>query len=75
MLQNLRLEIWKHTDQTGESQGKIGLKAGIVESRLSLIIRGRVEPAPEERKALAQVLDVDEAILFDEREQPCSAKG
>ena len=64
MLQNLRLEIWKHTGKTGESQGKIGLKAGIVESRLSLIIRGRVESTKEERKALAQVLGVSEKILF-----------
>ncbi len=64
MLENLRLAIWKRTTRTGETQGKIGLKAQIVETRLSLMIRGKVEPTKEERKALSAVLGIPEKDLF-----------
>jgi len=65
MRENLYLEIGKHREKNDISQGQIGLKAGITESRLSLIVRGRVEPTKKERRALAQVLGIDEKILFE----------
>lgn len=69
MLDNLYLAIAKHKEKTGKKQGKIGLEAGITETRLSMIIYQRVEATSEERTGLSRVLDIAEEVLFDESEQ------
>ncbi len=69
MLDNLLIAITHHKIKTKLSQAKIGLQAGIIESRLCNIVKGKVEATPKERKALSRVLKVDEAILFAENEK------
>jgi len=64
MLENLILTIYRHKSSTGEGQGKIGIRAGIVETRLSAIVHGRITPTPDERAALSKVLGVPEDTLF-----------
>lgn len=64
MRENLYLAIARHREKTGERQGQIGLKCGILESRLCHIVHGRIEPKPEEQAALSRVLGVPEDVLF-----------
>lgn len=47
-----------------EPQYELAARAGMSETRLSRIIRGRIQPTAEERKKLAEVLGVPEAELF-----------
>jgi hypothetical protein len=72
MRENLFLAIAKHKERTKEMQGDMGLRAGIKESRLCHIIKGRLEPTPEERASLARILGVPEDVLFEDnaRKQP-----
>lgn len=45
--------------RTGKTQRAIGLEAHIPETRVSDIVRGRVEPTPAEREQLRRVLGSD----------------
>jgi transcriptional regulator with XRE-family HTH domain len=58
----LKTAIW----QRGLSQVDIAARAGLHESRLSQIIRGRRAATEEEQKALARVLRVARHRLFPE---------
>lgn len=71
MRENLYLVIGRHREQTGKTQGQIGLEAGITESRLCYIVKGKREPTAKETEGLARVLGVSEDILFgDDRKAP-----
>ncbi len=48
----------------GELQYEFASRLGIGETRLSRIVRGRVDPTPEERKGIAKALGMTEAELF-----------
>jgi hypothetical protein len=54
--------------ESGMTQGQVGRKTRprILESRLSKIIRGHIEPTPEEKEALAKVLQRRIDHLFPE---------
>lgn len=76
MLENLYLALAKHHKKTKETRGKVGLRAGITESRLSMIVHGKADATPKERKALSKALDVNEGYLFAQGpEQQTAAKG
>lgn len=53
---------------SGRTQGEIAMRARILETRLSQIVRQRVTATDEERKKLARVLKRDETELFDASE-------
>ena len=44
MRESLYLAIGKYKEKTGKTQGQIGLEAGMVESRLCYIVRGKKRP-------------------------------
>jgi len=69
MLENLHLAILRRKNSIGLHQGKVAVKAGILESRLSRIINGYIKAKPEERAALSRVLGISEEILFVESKQ------
>lgn len=46
------------------SQWELGRAAGISQGRYSMIERGLIEPTPEERERLAQILGVLPSTLF-----------
>jgi transcriptional regulator with XRE-family HTH domain len=48
----------------GERQYELASRLGIGETRLSRIVRGRVEATPEERARIAEALGVPERELF-----------
>ena len=52
--------------RSGRSQREIARAAGIGEAELSRIVRGRMNPTPEEQKAIAKVLRQDPVQLFSE---------
>lgn len=52
--------------RSGRSQWEIARDIGISETRLSRILRGRVEVRDEEREALARILGATMGELFDE---------
>jgi transcriptional regulator with XRE-family HTH domain len=56
----LKSAIWA----SGLSQLEVGLRARIGESRLSSIVRGRVQPTEDEGDRLAQVLGMSASALF-----------
>lgn len=65
-----RLDVLKqHIFKSGKQQWKIGVEAGISETRLSAIVRGRVQPTEEEKAALSATLGEAEEYLFDQVEQ------
>jgi len=68
MRESLYLAIGKYKENTGKSQGQIGLEAGMVESRLCYIVKGKRDPTPIEKKKLALILGVSEKILFEDNE-------
>ncbi len=57
----LKLEI----AQSGKRQYEIARKAGLNETELSRIVRGRRLPTADERQRLASVLSVAEVDLFE----------
>jgi transcriptional regulator with XRE-family HTH domain len=61
----MRLVLKTTILQRGLSQRETSQLAHIHENRLSSIIRGWIEPSPEERKKLAAVLRQSEDVLFD----------
>lgn len=52
--------------QSGKKQRAIARSTRIPETRLSHIVRGRLEPTEKERAVIARVLDRTEAELFGE---------
>ena len=64
MRERLYLAIGRHKELTGKSQGQIGIEAGLVESRLCYIVKGKKDPTLSEKKKLAKILGVPEEILF-----------
>jgi hypothetical protein len=50
--------------EKGFTQRKISIEARIPETKLSIFISGRGDLRPEEIKALALVLGVDQSTLF-----------
>ena len=48
----------------GELQYEFASRLGMGETRLSRIVRGRVDPTAEERKDIADALGLPEAELF-----------
>jgi hypothetical protein len=61
----LRRDILKqHIFKSGNPQWKVGIDAGIAETRLSAIVRGRLQPTEKEMSALSQTLGVELAVLF-----------
>jgi transcriptional regulator with XRE-family HTH domain len=50
---------------SGRTQGQIAMRARILETRLSQIVRKRVTPTPEERAKLARALHRAASELFD----------
>ena len=64
MLENLKITFFRRKHKTGESQGQIGMKAGILEGRLSTIVTGKAQATPKERAALAEALGETEEYLF-----------
>jgi hypothetical protein len=74
MRENLYLAIGRHKEKTGKTQGEIGLEAGMVESRLCYIVRGKIDPTQTEKEGLARVLGMQEEILFgDSKKIPIAA--
>lgn len=66
-----RLDILKqHIFRSGKQQWKIGVEAGISETRISAIVRGKIQPTNEEKAALSRTLRVEQAVLFDECQEP-----
>ena len=49
----------------GSPQYHVAARAGMSETRLSRIMRGRIEPTPEERMHLPEALGVPVAELFE----------
>lgn len=49
---------------SGQTQRVIAKRAAIDETKLSRLVRGTVRPFPDEREALARVLNRSEAELF-----------
>ncbi len=66
MLKKLKIVIFEHKVTHKKIQAVIGVKAGIIETRLSQIIHGKKQPTAQERRDLAQVLETDESLLFSE---------
>jgi transcriptional regulator with XRE-family HTH domain len=50
--------------RSGRSQREVSIESKIPETRLSAIVRGRAEPTPAERCALACVLNQHSSDLF-----------
>jgi len=61
--------IQKYRQQAGISQTKLACKIGIAASTLSAFERGRVEPWPKVRKAIAKALGVKEIDLFGNKKE------
>lgn len=55
----LRQAIFTHS-----SQERVAKESGIHKSRLSAIVRGRISPNDDERKAIARVLRQPVYVLF-----------
>ena len=64
MLEELYLTIMKHKRMTGLSQARIAMQAGIIETRMCNILKGKVSIMDAEKKSLSKVLGVDQAELF-----------
>tara|TARA_B100001964_G_scaffold220913_1_gene264506 strand:+ start:1684 stop:1890 length:207 start_codon:yes stop_codon:yes gene_type:complete len=47
-----------------EPAWKVAMQIGICDVRLSKIVRGLIEPRPEERIKLAAILGKEESVLF-----------
>jgi len=63
----VRRDVLKqHIFKSGKQQWKVGVEAGISETRLSAIVRGRVQPTEEEKTALSLALGVERVVLFPE---------
>jgi transcriptional regulator with XRE-family HTH domain len=62
MYPNLKLQIFK----LGIRQNQIARELKLCESQLSKIINGYREPSENERKLLAQFLNVEEGWLFEQ---------
>jgi transcriptional regulator with XRE-family HTH domain len=71
----MRRDILKqHIFKSGSPQWKVGAKAGISETRLSAIVRGKVNPTEKERAALSGTLGVEQSVLFpDECQEQLAA--
>jgi plasmid maintenance system antidote protein VapI len=54
--------------ESGKNQRQISRETKIPETKLSAFINGRMDLTPKEKKSLARVLKVSEAILFDEQQ-------
>jgi len=50
----------------GQTQYQLAARTGMSETRLSRIVRGRVEPTAEEKKRLAEAVGVSVTELFEE---------
>jgi len=50
--------------RSGAPQYEIARRAGLNETALSRIVRGRRSATPDERQKLAKALGMDEAMLF-----------
>lgn len=61
--------------ENGAKQRDIALKTLIPETRLSHIVRGRVEPTGEERAALATALGKTEEQIFEPATAPASVEA
>lgn len=64
MYPNLKLEIFKRRIQQNHLAKAVGMK----EANLSKIIHGYHDPSQEQRRSLANYLEVDENWLFDKFE-------
>lgn len=64
MYTNLRIQLWK----AGIRQNRLAKILEMDETLLSRILNGYRQPSPELRKKLAEVLQADEAWLFEETE-------
>lgn len=54
--------------ESGKNQRQISRETKIPETKLSAFINGRMDLTPKEKKSLARVLKISEAILFDEQQ-------
>ncbi len=61
--------------ERGEHQYEIAARVGVSETRMSRIVRGRLEPTEAERKALARALGVAESELFPKTSSARSKEG
>jgi transcriptional regulator with XRE-family HTH domain len=64
MYPNLKLQIFK----LGIRQNQIARELKLCESQLSKIINGYREPSMDERKLLAEYLNVEEDWLFEQQD-------
>jgi len=65
----MRLTLKTAILRSGRTQRAVSLKLRIPETRLSSIVRGRVEPDDRERKALVRFFHTDaDVLLHVERE-------
>jgi transcriptional regulator with XRE-family HTH domain len=60
MYPNLKLKLWS----TGMKQNRLALMLGMDETMLSKVINGFREATPDIRKRIANLLQADEAWLF-----------
>lgn len=60
MYANLKLQLWK----SGIRQNRLAQMLGMDETMLGRIVNGYREPTPDVRRAIANVLETDEAWLF-----------
>jgi transcriptional regulator with XRE-family HTH domain len=68
MYPNLKLQLWK----TGIRQNRLAQMLGVDETALSKIVNGYRLPDPALRKAIAELLQIDEAWLFRRVEREAS---
>lgn len=61
MYPNLKLQLWR----SGIRQNRLAQMLGIDESMLSRIVNGFREPNPQVRSKIAELLQSDEAWLFE----------
>jgi transcriptional regulator with XRE-family HTH domain len=64
MYPNLRIQLWK----VGIRQNRLARMLDMDETLLSRIVNGYRQPTPEFRKKIAELLQSDEAWLFEEVE-------
>jgi transcriptional regulator with XRE-family HTH domain len=74
MYPNLKLQLWK----TGIRQNRLAKLLGVDEAVLSKIVNGFREPSVEMRVKIAQLLQSDQAWLFEQEQvstEPTSASA
>ena len=65
----MRLSLKVAILSSGRTQRAVSLAAGIPETKLSAITRGRCEPDADERHRIATVLGVPESRIFPETQR------